>query len=243
MARVERVMKLLDYLRGREATTVADLAAALAVSPRTVHRDLATLRDQGIPISSDSGPGGGVRLEGERGVAAVHLSLEEVVALWLAANLSATATALPWGSAARSGLQKLFASVPRERARSMRALCRRVVVGRPASARVLAELGTPPEELLAVFERAFREEVCLSFEYRDRHGRHSRRCVEPHGLLVEAPVWYVLALDVEKSAARMFRMDRIRRARLVPERRFTPDMEALKALAMAQRQEEAARPH
>ncbi|HZI11430.1 MAG TPA: WYL domain-containing protein, partial [Myxococcus sp.] len=239
MARVDRVMRLLDFLRGREATTVADIAAAMEVSPRTVHRDLATLREQGLPISGDSGPGGGVRLEGERGVTAVHLSLEEVVALWLAANLSATATGLPWGSAARSGLQKLFASVPRERARGMRELCRRVVVGRPATARVLAELGTPPEELLAVFERAFREGVCLSFEYRDRHGQPSRRLVEPHGLLVEAPVWYVLALDVEKAAARMFRMDRIRRPRRVPERRFTPDVEALKALAQAQRQVEA----
>ncbi len=230
-------MQLQDFLRAHEATTVAEIAAALEVSVRTVHRDLATLRDQGVPISSDSGPGGGVRLERARGLTAVHLSLEEVVALWLAANLSATASSLPWGSAARSGLEKLFASVPKERARGMRELCRRVVVGRPASARVLAEVGTPPEELLAVFERAFREQVCLSFDYQDRHGKASRRLVEPHGLLVEAPVWYVLARDVEKSAARIFRMDRIRRARVVPERSFVPDMEGLKAQAVAQKQE------
>jgi predicted DNA-binding transcriptional regulator YafY len=237
MARVERVMRLQDFLRAHEATTVAEIAAALEVSVRTVHRDLATLRDQGVPISSDSGPGGGVRLERDRGLTAVHLSLEEVVSLWLAANLSATASALPWGRAARSGLEKLFASVPKERARGMRELCRRVVVGRPASARVLAELGTPPEELLAVFEHAFRERVCLAFDYRDRHGQATRRLVEPHGLLVEAPAWYVLARDVEKSAARIFRMDRIRRARVVPERSFVPDMEGLKAQAFAQRQE------
>ncbi|MCP3064866.1 WYL domain-containing protein [Myxococcus sp. K38C18041901] len=59
--------------------------------------------------------------------------------------------------------------------------------------------------------------------------------MEPHGLLVEAPVWYVLARDVEKSAARMFRMDRIQRPRRVPGRHFTPDMEGLKAQALAQR--------
>ncbi|MFP2958369.1 helix-turn-helix transcriptional regulator [Myxococcus sp. 1LA] len=235
MARVDRVMRLLDFLRGRDGTTVAEIAEALDVSARTVHRDLATLREQGIPLSSDTGPGGGVRLERDRSVAAVHLSQEEVVALWLAANLSATGSTLPWGSAARSGLQKLFASVPKERARGMRELCRRVLVGRPASARVLADVSKPPEELLAVFERAFREQVCLSFDYRDRHGTATRRVVEPHGLLVESPVWYVLARDVEKAAARMFRMDRIRRARLVPDRPFTPDMEGLRAQAEAQR--------
>lgn len=237
MARVTRVMRLLDVLRGQEATTVSQLASTLGVSERTIHRDLATLREQGTPISSDTGPGGGVRLERERGVTAVHLAIEEVVALWLAANLSTSGTALPWGRAARSGLDKLFASVPRERARAMRALCERVVVGRPASSRVLAELGTPPGELLALFEEAFREQVCLAFDYADRHGNPSRRVVEPHGLLVEAPVWYVLALDVEKDAARMFRMDRIRRPRLVPGRRFTPDIEGLRARALAQRGE------
>ncbi|WP_342374514.1 WYL domain-containing protein [Myxococcus stipitatus] len=237
MARVSRIMRLVDFLRGREATTIAEISAALDVSVRTVHRDIATLREQGMPIASDTGPGGGVRLERDRGVTAVHLSIEEVVALWLAASLSSTGSSLPWGSAARSGLDKLFASVPRERARNMRELCQRVVVGRPASPRVLSELGAPPAELLAVFEQAFREQVCLSFDYEDRNGRRTRRCVEPHGLLVESPVWYILARDVEKQAARMFRMDRVHRPRRVPERSFTPDMEGLKAQALAQRSE------
>ncbi|WXH32818.1 hypothetical protein WA016_06815 [Myxococcus stipitatus] len=230
-------MQLVDFLRGREATTIAEISSALGVSPRTVHRDIATLREQGLPIASDTGPGGGVRLERDRGVTAVHLAVEEVVALWLAASLSSTGSSLPWGSAARSGLDKLFASVPRERSRSMRELCQRVVVGRAASPRVLAELGAPPAELLAIFEQAFREQVCLSFDYEDRNGKRTRRCVEPHGLLVESPVWYILARDVEKEAARMFRMDRVRRPRLVPERSFTPDMEGLKAQALAQRSE------
>lgn len=230
-------MQLVDFLRGREATTIAEISSALGVSPRTVHRDIATLREQGLPIASDTGPGGGVRLERDRGVTAVHLAVEEVVALWLAASLSSTGSSLPWGSAARSGLDKLFASVPRERSRSMRELCQRVVVGRAASPRVLAELGAPPAELLAIFEQAFREQVCLAFDYEDRNGKRTRRCVEPHGLLVESPVWYILARDVEKEAARMFRMDRVHRPRLVPERSFTPDMEGLKAQALAQRSE------
>ena len=64
MARTERIMRLLDLLRGREEVRVADLAAALGVSARTLHRDLATLREQGMTIASDTGPGGGVRPAG-----------------------------------------------------------------------------------------------------------------------------------------------------------------------------------
>ncbi len=114
-------MELVDLLRARDATTVGDLAEELGVSRRTLLRDLATLRERGMPIAGDAGPGGGVRLEGERGLAAVHLSLTEVVALWLAARLSRGASDLPWGEAASSGTAKLLSSLPTAKARGRRA--------------------------------------------------------------------------------------------------------------------------
>ncbi len=46
-------------------------------------------------------------------------------------------------------------------------------------------------------------------------------------LLVEAPAWYVLARDAATGAARLFRMDRVRGARPVPERAFVPDFDAV----------------
>jgi predicted DNA-binding transcriptional regulator YafY len=227
MPRADRVFQLLALLGGTEATTVAAAAAALGVTGRTVLRDLGVLREAGFPIRGEGGPGGGIRLERERGVTAVHLREDEVAALWLAARLSGSVSRLPWSGAARAALDKLFASLPRDRARSVRELLRRVHVGRPASPRVLAELGPPPPELLAAFEAAFARKVCLAFDYRDRHGRESQRCVEPHGLLVEAPAWYVLARDTVSGAARLFRMDRVRAARPVPERGFVPDFDAV----------------
>jgi predicted DNA-binding transcriptional regulator YafY len=227
MTRTGRVFRLLELLRGTDSTTVDAAAAELRVTGRTVLRDLAVLREAGFPIRGEAGPGGGIRLERDRGVTAVHLREDEVAALWLAARLSASVSRLPWNGAARAALDKLFASLPRERARSVRALVGRVHVGRPATARVVAELGPPPAELLGAFEAAFGRKVCLAFDYRDRHGRETRRCVEPHGLMVEAPAWYVLARDTATGAARLFRMDRIRGARPVPERAFVPDFAAV----------------
>jgi predicted DNA-binding transcriptional regulator YafY len=224
MSRAERLMDLADLLRGRETTTVGALAGELCVSNRTLLRDLASLRARGMPITGETGPGGGIRLEGDRGVAAVHLSLTEVVAIWLAARLSREASDLPWGEAARSGLAKLMSSMPKDKARDLRALCRRVIVGPPASATIRQGAGSPPAELLGLFERAFTAGLGLGFHYTDRDGKASLRRVEPHGLLVQTPVWYVLARDVDKGEPRTFRMDRVARPRVLADVRFRPDL-------------------
>lgn len=230
MTRADRVLGLEALLRGRGTTTVGALAEELGVSTRSVRRDLALLRERGIPIDAEAGPGGGVRLAPMRGVAAVHLGVAEVVALWLGATLAAGASGLPWSHASGSALGKLLASVPRERAAALRALARRVLVGPPATANVRAGSSVPPAELLTVIEIAFAQHVAIGFDYADRNGQHTARRVEPHGLLVQTPVWYVLARDVEKREPRMFRMDRIARPRVLRGTPFRPDAAVLAAL-------------
>lgn len=222
-------MKLAGLLRGREATTVHELAQELGVSRRPLLRYLAALREQGLPISGEAGPGGGVRLEADRGLAAVHLSLSEVVAIWLGARLSQAASDLPWGEAGNSAMAKLLGSLPASKARTLTALCRRVIVGQPASATVRASAGVAPKELLRLFEEAFSTGIGLGFQYTDREGRRTARRVEPHGLLAEPPVWYVLARDIDKREPRTFRMDRIARPRLLREVVFRPDMQVIQA--------------
>ncbi len=234
MSRAKRMLDLSELLRASEATTVDAIAHELGVSRRTVFRDIAALRDRGWPIVSDPGPGGGVRLERQRGVASVHLGTQEAVTLWVACQLSISAGQLPWSASAQSALNKILSSLPAPRAKELRQLVKRVVVGRPASPRVVEQLGQPPRELLAAFERGFSRAQCLRFDYTDRHKRTTRRTIEPHGLLVEPPAWYILARDVDRQVARVFRMDRIARPRLLT-RTFTPAFDQVKAEAFAPR--------
>jgi predicted DNA-binding transcriptional regulator YafY len=229
MARGVRLMDLMERLRGADTNQVESLAADMGVSARTIHRDLAALRERGIPLTGEPGPGGGVRLEGDRGVTAVHLSIPEVVTLWISARLSHAASDLPWSGAADSALSKLLASVPKQRAAQLRSVCRRVLVGPPASEQLRAGAGRPPRELLRLFEEAFTEGMALAFAYGDRHGNRTQRQIEPHGLLVQPPVWYLIARDIEKGEFRTFRMDRISQPRLLRQQRFRPDRAALMA--------------
>jgi predicted DNA-binding transcriptional regulator YafY len=228
MNRADRLLLLADELRARDETTIDALALVLGTSRRTLLRDLSTLRDRGMAIAGERGRGGGIRLESGRGVATVHLALSEIVGIWLAARLSREASALPWSDGARAGLAKLLGSLPRERERALKHLARRVMVGPPASERVRAGSMSPPPELLRLFEEAFTDGTGLGFHYRDSEGRETVRRIEPHGLLVETPVWYLLARDVDKGEARTFRMDRVSRPRLLRDVRFVPDERVLR---------------
>jgi predicted DNA-binding transcriptional regulator YafY len=51
--------------------------------------------------------------------------------------------------------------------------------------------------------------------------------VEPHALLVHAPLWYVSGWDRGKDAPRLFRMDRIRRAVVQRDAEFSARPNAL----------------
>jgi predicted DNA-binding transcriptional regulator YafY len=104
--RVERQHRLIEELRrrrGRPATAEA-LASALGVDVRTVERDIARLRDAGVPIAARRGPGGGFRLDVPPTVAPVQLSPGEIAAL-----IASVAAVGPYASAtARSALNRLI---------------------------------------------------------------------------------------------------------------------------------------
>ena len=156
-----------------------------------------------------SGPGGGVHLEPTSVLVTSQLAGEDVVALILSV---AVAQALPWmpfASGAQAALAKIEAALPYERARQLQAQMMRIMIGNPASASVRREGRISPLSA-RLFELAFSEERLLAFSYRDRDGRESRRVVEPHGLLVRAPIWYVVAWDTTIDEPRLFRADRIR---------------------------------
>lgn len=222
MPRDDRTDRLLELLRRRGEVTVAELALELEVSERTLFRDLARLRERGIDVEGEPGRGGGVRLSPLAPLPAVHLSDEEAVALVLSLELSRASAGLPFGGAQVRALEKVLAALPPARRRDVRRAAGRVVVGPPAAPGLLEDAGTAPPALLPAFERAFTERCGLAFAYRDRHGARSERRVEPHGLLVQVPLWYVLAWDLDKDAARMFRMDRVSRPRVLPEVTFAP---------------------
>ena len=102
---VERQHALIENLRVRDpqVTTARQLAERLGVSTRTVERDIARLRDAGVPLAVTTGPGGGYRLAARGTVPAAAFTAGEVSAL-----LAALVAVGPFTSAtAQSAFAKL----------------------------------------------------------------------------------------------------------------------------------------
>src|SRR5205823_1333464 len=109
MNRTERQHAIMLELRsaGARGRSGRWLADCLAVSERTVKRDVATLQRAGHPIWAQHGPGGGYVLDTVATLPPLNFTASEAAAVAVA--LSAVPT-LPLGADSRAALAKVLAA-------------------------------------------------------------------------------------------------------------------------------------
>ncbi|WP_209001747.1 helix-turn-helix transcriptional regulator [Stappia albiluteola] len=216
-SRLARLDLLASRLKAEEPMSVAGLAEEFGVSRRTLFRDIALLRERGLPIEADRGRGGGIRLERNWGIGRLKLSYREAVELLISLAIAEQMEA-PWIIAnlapIRRKLAASFSQTLRERVDS---LTRRIKIGPSASPAVLQGFVQPDSKTGEALCRAFLELRLLRFSYTDGEGSRSRRQVEPHYLLLSYPVWYLVAWDHERKAVRSFRLDRMHNGDILSE--------------------------
>jgi len=205
MATSSRMLTLLSLLQVRPTWPGPALAARLAVSERTVRRDVDRLRELGYRITAVKGPQGGYRLEA--GAALPPLRFDDEQAVALAVALRTVSTGLD--DAAARALATIRQVLP-PRLRHRVDLEVTAVPHRPNPA-----VGP---DLLATIAAAVRARETLRFDYGPNA---DRRRAEPHHLAVRAGRWYLIAWDLDRGDWRVFRADRIT-PRTPNGPRFTP---------------------
>ncbi|WP_413664679.1 helix-turn-helix transcriptional regulator [Microbulbifer sp. ANSA003] len=211
---------IVRSLRRKGTLTIADLAAEVGASRRTVLRDISSLRDEGFVIRSEPGPGGGLQLDPQSVQTTARLSVAEIFALLISVASVRAAGSLPFSDLADAGLAKIEKALPVDKVRDLRRFMDCLYIGKLSPEVDVSNVGEMSPLLLPTFETAFLQRLYLSFQYRDAKGAVTSRVVEPQAMLILPPVWYLVAWDPARNDFRHFRMDRISQPEYLLDKKF-----------------------
>ncbi|NRF65893.1 YafY family transcriptional regulator [Aquincola sp. S2] len=198
-----RLLRLLALLQAQPSWPGPELAQRLAITDRTLRRDVDKLRSLGYAVEASAGTAGGYRLA--PGAKLPPLAIEEDEALAIALGLSSLAgsAVADLGDAGTRALAKIEQVLPAPLRQRLAHVRRALVV----QASDVATAVTP--ERLAALADACAERHTLTLAYADHAGRTTRRRVEPQRLVFGDGRWYLVAWDLERADWRTFRIDRI----------------------------------
>ncbi|MGW8760946.1 helix-turn-helix transcriptional regulator [Streptomyces sp. NPDC055815] len=198
-----RLLRLVSLLSARPSWTCGELADQMAVTERTVRRDVARLRELGYGVESDPGPWGGYRLGAGARVPPLVLDDEEALAVAVGLREAALSGVLGDDQAALSALLKLRQVLPSRVADRLGEMDAALVHTTRLDAPQIA-----PGMLLELTAACRRAERC-QLSYRDREGKATVRDVDPYRLVHTGRRWYFVARDVTRDEWRTFRADRV----------------------------------
>lgn len=237
LERLQRLDILKARIKSGDAMTVALIADEFNVSARTISRDIQILRDQGLPIDSDRGRGGGIRLQQNWSVGRIKLTYTEAVDLMISLAIAEQMQSPIFMASLKSIRHKLMASFSADMKHKVTGLKDRIRIGQGVSSMVLATLIENNKVLVENLHQAFLMQTCCEIEYQDQTGKLTNRIIQPHYLLLNYPVWYVIVWDELRNDVRTLRCDRIKNLRLLeaefhllPLARFAACLEGVDAI-------------
>jgi len=207
MRRADRLFQIVQLIRGRRLTTAAFLAQRLEVSARTVYRDIAHLQHQGVPIDGEAGTG--YRMGAGFDVPPLMFTRGEAGALVVAARLARCWVDPALANDIESALGKVLSVLPREARVSAEAMA----LHAPAPGLDIAARAS-----LRKLREAVQSHHRLRLTYRNADAAVSQRTVRPLGCFYWGAVWTLAAWCELRQDFRSFRIDRMERVEVLPER-------------------------
>ncbi len=194
------MLTLLSLLQARRDWPGSLLAGRLAVSERTVRRDVDRLRELGYRIHAVKGPDGGYRLEAGSELPPLLFDDDQVLALTIALQTAAVGGGVLEEAALRAltTVRQVMPSRLRHRMDSVE------LTASPLRRPVPVD----PETLVRLGESIRANEV-VRFDYGSTEDAAPPRRAEPLHLATRSGRWYLIAWDLDRDRWATFRVDRI----------------------------------
>ena len=199
MRRADRLFQLVQILRNKRLVTARELAERLAVSERTIYRDIQDLSLSGVPVEGEAGVGYHLRYSLD--IPPLMFTAAEIEALVVGARMLKAWGGAELGNSAQSVLDKVQAVIPTELHRHLE------------ESRLFAmRFGTRQdlESTLDICRHAIAQRRYLRLDYQRADTECSVREVKPLGLYFWGNVWTLTAWCELRHDFRTFRLDRIR---------------------------------
>jgi predicted DNA-binding transcriptional regulator YafY len=207
-----RALQLLSLLGSRGTWRLRDLSTRLAVSERTVRRDLDTLRELGYPVVTVRGPDGGYRLGTGHPLPPLLFDHNQALAIAIALQTTPSSVFGLQDDTARA-LLTMQQAMPDTLRAAMESL-------HLTKLRNYWEFPAPPIDpaALTAVGTAVRLRHILVTEVRRPDGTRAvpgepdfaaAHRLEPHHLVVWAGRWYLIAYDLDDQSWRVHRVDRL----------------------------------
>lgn len=201
--KIDRLIGILSVLLQEEKVTAPELAEKFEVSRRTINRDIEDLCMAGIPIQTEQGAGGGIRImDGYRMDRTLLTSKDMQMILAGIRSLDSVS-----GSHYYSRLMEKIKTGSSD-----------FVSGRDS---ILIDLSSWYKDSLApkieVIQTAIEERKLLSFVYYSPRGESVRK-IEPYFLVFKWSSWYVWGWCCEREDFRLFKLNRMDRTEIAEER-------------------------
>lgn len=188
-----RLFQILYLLVEKRAVTAGELARRFEVSERTIYRDVDALSDAGIPIYTQKGQGGGIRLMDQFVLDRALLSPQQQDEVLFALQ----AVLATQQSQERETLSRLSSLFRRESGDWLEV--------------DFADWGSGQRERehFQLVKRSILERRLLTFTYYSSYGTCTRRRVEPAKLVFKSGCWYLQAYCLARRDWRVFRLVRM----------------------------------
>jgi predicted DNA-binding transcriptional regulator YafY len=213
-----RVLAMLELLQDRPGITGPVLADELGVTTRTIRRYVVTLQDMGIPVEPAVGRTGGYWLRPGFRMPPLMFSAEEAIGLAVALLNTRTSNTATLPTPVANALGKIERVLPRELANQIATIrdgFRMAENPWPES-----DAFPDPMVLATLIQGAMTHQRCW-IRYGRADGDQTAREVEPYGVLAHYGRWYMHGWCHLRKGTRTFRVDRVRRIDLLPQR-FDP---------------------
>ncbi len=216
--KVHRLISVLLLMESRRTMKAEELASRLEISTRTVYRDIEALCEAGIPLTTTTGPNGGIHLMEGYSSGISNLHEDDIVSLYLSGMGIQPDRQSDMAIKLNNTLLKLQKSLSHTQINDINKIKRKFYFDETpwwGQSKRLSNVDTLIHSII--------QAKTLRIAYQKYTGELSYRKIYPYGVVVKRMDWYLIAYCEKNKDIRAFKCERIIDYKILDEGFIVPE--------------------